>query len=117
MSRVCEYGPCEESLEGRDKRARFCCDSHRYFAWAATRRPDPSDPLRSPYNGRSEGNNGRRESRDGRGARVYLTGLEIAYLIDLLAVMPADTRDTPLQGVLRKLGSAWERIEQKVMVR
>jgi endogenous inhibitor of DNA gyrase (YacG/DUF329 family) len=101
--RTCER--CGARFEGKRADARFCSEKCRLDHWLAEHPEAPRS--------RSErlSQHPRRRSRDGNGTRLYLSPLEVAYLIDVLVDYP-DTRDAPLQGVLAKLAKAHDRIEE-----
>jgi hypothetical protein len=72
-----EFKRCDECGRGFEtlRNARFCSDVCRYRAWD---RDHPRTPRKQPYNGSAGGK--RRASRDGHGAKVYLSPEELTRL-------------------------------------
>lgn len=75
--RICEYRHCDVSLAGRKPTCRYCNEAHK----AAEHRLRHEDRIRAEAAVRTAGSGPRRDSRDGLGARIYVTPAELADLL------------------------------------
>lgn len=74
---------CDKPLVVQRSGARFC-GSDCKAAWHNKQRREPDAPAKRITPARTLPRGSRRASRDGRGERVYLLPMELAYLAGLL---------------------------------
>lgn len=100
--RVCWH--CEEHFEQKRPHARYCSDECRYEAWVKRQKNSRETPAQ-----RVEPQT-RRKSRDGKGAKVYLTPEEIDFLDNTRKTFRSSADWEAHLGLGRKLSRAKRRL-------
>lgn len=107
--RVCAHRHCNVSLEGRRRQCRYCSAACR-AAESKLRRADSRAEGEKPHSAVSRPP--RRQTRDGRGTRMYVVRDELELVRDVLAgKRPRENgaRDRLLQKIPRALEHLDER--------